>query len=111
MNPYLLGYKFADLDNDKIPESVLAKYDLNKNGKSDVTALYFIKYIDNKGHVVTNENAYGILIDKNEDGINDYGLIDKNKDGKLETKIKLKDVQFLQNQNKNKLKRKYKNYV
>lgn len=86
-----------DLDGDNKYETLAASYDLNEDGKIDVIGLYKIKYVKNR-KIVTYENAYGVVIDKNEDGTPDYVLIDNDNNNTLETKLRWNEIKVLHQQ-------------
>ena len=95
---YVLTYSLVDINDDKIPETVVVDYDLNLNGKRDVRGLFIIT---GKSNLVKEEGKEGItyytkskacmlVFDKDEDGKDDDIFWDTDLDGILETHIKIK---------------------
>lgn len=75
-----------DLDSNGIYDGVIAIYDFNNNGKADVSAYFKLIRVEN-GVPFTEGYARYVLIDNDEDGKAEYGLMDKDNNMTLETKV------------------------
>jgi hypothetical protein len=86
---YYKSHSFVDINDDSIPEIILAKYDMNQNGIIDTYALFKIIGKDS-----TNYHSPGyasaVAVDTDEDGIEDIYYLDTDLDGILDQKGKYK---------------------
>lgn len=82
---YYLGHAQADVNDDGRMDAIAAGYSKDGNNYAEVKAFFRIRYIRGDGMVSTEENAYFVTVDVDEDGQVDYILLDRNRDGVLET--------------------------
>ena len=106
----LMGYNAIDLDNDGNYEFIAAKYDLNKDGKKDLLALYRVTRRKPNGNVMTKESAYALFIYKENKSVPDYILYDKDGNGTLESKVTLEEFKARENKKSKQLNKK-KNFI
>lgn len=79
---YYVSHSAVDMNEDSIPDVILAKYDINQDKKIDTYAMFLITKKDSVFH--TSDKAMAISIDKDEDGVEDVYYIDTNLDGILD---------------------------
>lgn len=99
---YSLSHYFGDISEDSINDVVVIDYDLNQNGKKDTRGVFLIKgkkELSNKDVIYyTEDNAFMLIFDKNEDGVDDELFVDTDLDGILDRRIVLgknkKDLGF-----------------
>ncbi len=83
--PYLLGHAQADVNEDGRMDAIAAGYSKDGNDYAEAKAFFRIRYIQGNGMVNTEENAYFVTVDVDEDGQVDYILTDRDGDFVLET--------------------------
>jgi len=83
--PYYLGHAQADLNNDGRSDAIAAGYSRDGNNYAEAKAFFRIRYIQGDGMVSTEEDAYFVTVDVDEDGRVDYILTDRDGDFVLET--------------------------
>ncbi len=97
-----LSQYFGDISGDSIYDVVVIDYDLNQNSKKDTRGVFLIrekKELPNKDVLYySDDKAFMLIFDKNEDGVDDELFIDTDLDGILDRRIVLgknkKDLGF-----------------
>jgi len=84
---YLLSYKTIDTDGDDNLDTIVAFYDPNMNYEPEIIATYKITSFMPNGNPVTEETAYTVFVDMNEDKIVEYILADTDGNGTLDTLV------------------------
>ena len=96
----LMGYDAIDLNNDGNYEFIAAKYDLDKDGKKDLLALYKVTRVKPNGNVMNKEYAYALFVYEKNKSIPDYVLYDKDGNETLESKVTLREFKTREKKSK-----------
>jgi len=84
----LLKTELMDINGDKIPDSVLGHFDMNKNGKVDTYAGFLLQGFKPPNDYVVSDRAFGMAVDFDEDGTIDAFVIDSDMDGSLDKELR-----------------------
>ena len=84
-SPHYLGHSQADVNDDGRMDAIAAGYDFDGNNFAEAKAFYRTRWVNGNNTVNTEENAYFVTVDVDEDGQVDYILLDRDRDGTLES--------------------------